>query len=97
MANLSQGPNSNMVSASQNGNNSTENLFNLIQATKTKNTMILEPLTKGQDIKSPRVEEIGTGLRDTGNPPRTENSQDLKSNNSIEMRNRYIIQSPSKA
>ena len=27
-------------------NNSTENLFNLIQATKTKNAVILEPLSK---------------------------------------------------
>ena len=54
--------------------NSTENLFNLIQATKTKNTPVLEPLNgkhqkadsnaafdEGQ-IMSPR-DEMGIGLQ----------------------------------
>ena len=60
-----------MINASQNGGNSTENLFNLIQARKTKNTMILEPINKASDAASPREDEIGSGLR-----RRSENSQD---------------------
>ena len=56
-------------------NNSTEQLFNLIQATKTKNTMILEPLAKRHqknDSSGARAEtnqdfaardEIGSGLQ----------------------------------
>ena len=54
----------------ENGNNSTENLFNLIQATKTKNTPQLEPLDNHKktgsivddgQMMSPR-DEIGIGL-----------------------------------
>ena len=57
-------------------NNSTENLFNLIQATKTKNTPVLEPLKNEKHKKtdsafaarfddpmiSPR-DEMGIGLQ----------------------------------
>ena len=58
-------------------NNSTENLFNLIQATKTKNTPMLEPLNKMSHKKndsgsafgdggfiSPK-DEIGVGLKNS--------------------------------
>ena len=66
-----------MISNQDNQNNSTENLFNLIQATKTKNTPVLEPLNKDKHKKadsaygaafddthmiSPR-EEMGIGLQ----------------------------------
>ena len=57
-------------------NNSTENLFNLIQATKTKNTMILEPLSKrhkktdslhgGRENELVSRDEIGSGLQARG-------------------------------
>ena len=67
-------------------NNSTENLFNLIQATKTKNTPMLEPLNKVSHKKndsnngsafgdagfiSPK-DEIGIGLKKSNRMQQTE-------------------------
>ena len=61
------------VHSGTSANNSTENLFNLIQATKTKNTMILEPLSKrhkktdslhgGREHDIVSRDEIGSGLQ----------------------------------
>jgi len=75
-------------------NNSTENLFNLIQATKTKNAVILEPLSKrhkktdsvhgGREQTSTDLvsrEEIGSGLQahgDEHNGPLSQKSHRMR-------------------
>ena len=91
LRNTNQPMNSSILNG-QNGGNSTENLFNLISAKKTKNTMILEPINKN-NIMSPREEEIGQGLR------HGDHSQDLKSNHSTDksaqLLNKFVLKSPS--